>query len=281
MNNTTVCISVIFTLFFVSCSKQKAEKQSKQHLKTYLHLSHTRTTINPKLDGIVEQMDFDKFDMLWLGGDLAQLTSEDDATMIHVDSIFDFGNQNTLWSLGNHDYTSVERVRKYTKRPTYYSIYNHGITIVVLDTQVDSLSNIIGAQKEFLFGILDTIKKSSHLVILHHRLIWMYNNSDLEPKISSIANARFGNCFYCVSPNNFNSVIYPKLVDVAKKGVEVICIGGDIGYKRSEFKYQTKEGVHFLASGIRAGELGNKALLFSHDLENRNLSWEFVRLEGL
>lgn len=56
----------------------------------------------------------------------------------------------------------------------------------MLDTQ-DSLSNIIGAQRDFLFRVLDTIQESSHLVVLHHKLMRMYNQIDLEPIISDVS----------------------------------------------------------------------------------------------
>ena len=274
-------ILILFVVFaFMACKSHTKELETNPQLKKYLHLSHTRTNSNPKLDSLAEQLNFESYDMLWLGGDLAQLTSADDTTMKHVDSIFNLSNQSTLWSLGNHDYTDLERIKCYTKRPPYYTVYQNGMTLVVLDTQ-DSLSNIIGKQRDFLFGVLDTLEKSSHLIILHHKLIWLYDCTALEDRVSSVSNAGFGDCFYCVNPNNFNSEVYPKLVELKQSGVEVICIGGDIGFQTKEFEYETAEGIHLLASGIHAGERGNKALVFSHDLNNQELAWEFVRLEEL
>ncbi|MFT5668112.1 MAG: hypothetical protein ACI9DK_002312 [Vicingaceae bacterium] len=278
MNKTILYLAVLLTL--VSCTNKNEEEPSNVQVNSYLHLSHTRTKSNPKLDRVVEQLNFEKYDMLWLGGDLAQLTSEDDATINHVDSIFNLSSRNTLWSIGNHDYTDLERVRNSTKKPLYYSTHKNGITLVVLDTQ-DSLSNIIGAQRDFLFRVLDTIQESSHLVVLHHKLIWMYNQIDLEPIISDVSNIKLADCFFCINPNNFNSEIYPRLVEIKESGVEVICIGGDIGFQTREFEYKTDEGIYFLASGIYAGKEGNKVLLFSHELETRKLSWEFIAIRDL
>lgn len=277
MYKLAIGITFICSLLFFACTPQNKQVETDPFVKQYLHISHTRTNKNPKLDNVVEQTNFDKYDMLWLGGDLAQLTSAIDSTIWHVDSIFNLKSPNTLWALGNHDYTDLERVQKITARPPYYSFHKNGITLVVLDTQ-DSLSNIVGAQKEFLFGILDTISNSSHLVILHHKLLWMYNQVELEPQIPEVSNAALGDCFYCINPNNFNSEVYPKLVEVKKSGVEVICIGGDIGFQTKQFEYKTAEGIYYLASGIRANEKGNNALLFSHDLKTQNLSWEFIEL---
>ena len=271
---------VLFALFLLSCKKDKVIEPPVYKSKCYLHLSHTRTNINPFMDSVAEKIDFSKFDMLWLGGDLAHLTSADDATMTRVDSIFNVGNINTLWALGNHDYTDLNRVEQYTNRPPYYSINQDGITLIILDTQ-DSLSNIIDTQKDFLLGILDTIQESTHLILLHHKLIWMYDNTYLEPQISSISNAGLGSCFYCINPNNFNSEIYPKLVETKQKGIEVLCIGGDIGFQANEFEHLTLEGIYFLASGINSSEENNKALLFQHDLTDNSLTWSFTLLTDL
>jgi len=277
-----------FLFSFVSCSQEEnidgyveaVNEFAPPVINNYLHLSHTRTDSNPYMDSLVEKVDFNKFDMLWLGGDLAQSTSADNNTMTHIDSIFDVRNTKTLWTLGNHDYKDLNRVKQFTNRPSYYSINHNRITLVVLDTQ-DSLSNIISAQKEFLIGVLDTIQESTHLILLHHKLIWMYDNSYLESQISSIPNGGLGSCFYCINPNNFNSQIYPKLVDIKKKGIEVICIGGDIGVKAKEFEYLTPEGIYFLASGINSNKKNNKALLFSHDITNASLTWDFKLITDL
>lgn len=255
----------------VSCKKDPIPIQPDQY---YLHLSHTRTDSNPQMDSVVEQIDYSNFDMLWLGGDLAYLTSDDDETLSNVNSILDLGNQNTLWSLGNHDYTNMNLIRDYTQRPAYYSYFKNKITFVVLDTQ-DSISNIVGNQKNMVYSVMDTIQESTRLVLLHHKLIWMYDNPILEPQIPVISNASLGDCFYCINPNNFYIDIYPRLVETHNKGIEVICIGGDIGFNANEFEYITPEGIIFLASGIKWGDPQNKALLFHHDLNLNSLTWEY------
>lgn len=40
--------------------------------------------------------------------------------MHYVDSISDISNQNTLWALGNHDYSDLNRAQKFTGRPLFY-----------------------------------------------------------------------------------------------------------------------------------------------------------------
>ena len=280
MNRNLFRLIPLLIVLLGSCVKDNNSKPPVTPLtKNYLHISHTRTNSNPSMDSLVERIDYSRFDMLWLGGDLAHLTSQDDYTMAHVDSVFDIGNTNTLWSLGNHDYSDLNRIQNFTNRPPFYSFYNDGITFIILDTQ-DSLSNIIGAQKEFFEGI-DTIQESSHLIILHHKLIWMYGDSFLEPQISSVSNGKLGDCFYCLNPNNFYEDIYPKLLEVKQKGIEVLCIAGDIGFKAKEFEYITSDGIYFLASGISSGSADNKALLFYHDITNKQLTWEYKLISEL
>ena len=269
-NSTKVLI--LFLLFIINWSCQDSKKNEK--LQTYLHLAHTRTEADDTVDSLVLEIDFAKFDMLWLGGDLTYHTSKKEETLAYVDSIYNLGNTNTLWALGNHDYADKNRVQRFTKRPSYYAYHRDGITFMVLDTQ-DSLSNIIGKQRQFFESVTDTLETSSHLVILHHKLIWLYDNSILEEKIPTVSNAGLGGCFVCLNPNNFYTDLYPGLVKVKKRGIEVVCIGGDIGTKIKEFEHTTPEGIHLLASGIESGETGNKVLIFKHDLVAQKLTWTY------
>ena len=77
-------ILALFILsLFSSCKSDKIEYQNV----TYLHVSHTRTNANPNLDATIEGIDYSKYDVLMLGGDLANLTSLDTQTMDHANSI--------------------------------------------------------------------------------------------------------------------------------------------------------------------------------------------------
>jgi hypothetical protein len=266
------------TLFLSSC--EKGILQDQDRIVNYLHLGHTRTNSNPFMDPEVENIDYTKYDMLWLGGDLAYLTSEDDATIEHVDSIFNLGSESTLLTLGKHDYSDLNRLRRFTERPTYYTYFKNGITFIVFDTQ-DKLCNIKGEQLEMFNSVIDTIQFSSHLVILTHYLIWMYDHPQLHSKIDSISNGRFGTCSYCLNPNNFYEDIYPKLVEIKNKGINVLCIAGDIGINAEQFEYTTEEGIYYLASGINFGSEDNKALLLIHNISNKEIEWEFKLLNQL
>jgi hypothetical protein len=228
----------------------------------------------------VENIDYSKFDVLCLGGDLALLTSLDEATMEKTDSYFNVSDPNTLWSLGNHDYSDLDLVEAYTGRPPYYAYNKNGITFIVLDTQ-DSLSNIVGEQLNLFNSVMDTLTESTHLIVLSHKLIWMYSHPELNSEIDSISNGIFGECFHCVNPNNFYEDLYPRLIEAKQGGIEVICLAGDIGIKVKDFYYLTDEEIIFLASGLSYTESENFAILFKHNVSKNELTWEYKLLNDL
>jgi hypothetical protein len=272
------CLLILISFSIGSCTKEDAPTPANNRfLKRYLHLSHTRTAANPDVVSGIDNLNFEDFDMLWLGGDMAQTTSMDDETMSYIDAIFDVGNPNTLWALGNHDYPNLDRIQNFTNRPAYYSFHKNGLTFLVLDTQ-DNYSKITNDQRLLFDSVIDTLKNSSHLILLHHKLIWMYDDGELEPQIADVSNGEFGTCFYCLNANNFHSNLYPQLLEIKQKEIEVICIGGDIGYKTNEFEYTTADGIHFLASGLSSNLNENQAIVFQHDLETQALTWEFQRI---
>ncbi|MBL0065138.1 MAG: hypothetical protein IPP38_08965 [Bacteroidetes bacterium] len=272
---------ILLIPFLGACRKDHTYLTSEDpDLKWYLHLSHTRTDSSPSMDATAEKIHFKNYDMLWLGGDLESETARDSATISFADSIFDLSYPDVLWALGNHDYSDLSMVQATTGRAPFYTYTKNKITFLVLDTQ-DSMSNFVGAQLNLINAVTDTIQNSTHLILLHHQLIWMYNNPDLENSITSVTNGGFGTCFYCINPNNFYTDVYPKLLSVKQRGIEVICIGGDIGINAKTFEYTTSDGIHFLASGISAGDSGNKALLFQHNVRTHKLTWEYKDLENL
>jgi len=249
-------------------------------IKKYIHLSHTRTDSNPGLAQHVESIPFENYDMIWLGGDLTFLTSEDTSTLLYVDQVFDLTNPNVLWALGNHDYSNLNLITSITNRPNFYAYSKNNICFIVLDTQ-DSLSNIVNEQLALFDQVIDTIQESSHLIILHHKLIWMYGDPYLESQVSSVSNAEIDSCFFCINPNNFYTTIYPKLLTVLNRGIQVLCIGGDLGINTNEFEYITQEGIYFLASGVDHNSTSNKALIFEHNINKNELSWKYEELSSL
>jgi len=74
MNSSLIKLVYFLFLFFLilDCHQPSVSK----HTKTYLHLSHTRTEADDTIDSITLEIDYDQFDMLWLGGDLTYYTSK-------------------------------------------------------------------------------------------------------------------------------------------------------------------------------------------------------------
>jgi hypothetical protein len=218
--------------------------------------------------------------MVFLGGDLAYLTSADTQTIEYVNDIFSLGNPTTLWALGNHDYSNLDLVSHYTNRPHFYTATLNNLTFIVLDTQ-DTLSDIIGAQFNIIKEVTDTIQNSSHLILLHHKLIWMCDQDTLEQMIDSISNVSIGNESWQLQPNNFYRDIYPLLLTVKQRGIAVLCIAGDMGFRSPVFEHTTEHGITFLGSGIDTSKPGNKAIVFEHNFTEGILTWSFVLLTEL
>ena len=246
--------------------------------KTYAVISHTRLNDNSGIDSIVAKANLAKYNLLLLGGDMANLSSKDDSIINYLDQIYDISNEHTLWSLGNHDYTNLPLLLKYTKKNTFYSYKDKNTLFIVLDTQKDS-SKIIGEQLTFLNTTLDTTRNYDNLVILTHKLIWMRNHQTLEPMIDSVSNGHFGNCDYCIQENNFYQDIYPKLIQLKNKGKQIYCIAGDIGFKTKKFEYKTKDDIQFLATGIKANTPNNFFIKLFY--KNNKLNYTFLPITDL
>lgn len=265
-------------LALIGCRKDALE-ESPSHQKI-LHIAHTRSVVEGEINEKLSEIDYEPYDVLCLGGDIDLHTSKDEKTMQAWDNLFHFDRKNTLWSLGNHDITDRELIKKYTNRPSYYFWTYQSLNFLVLDDQINN-SNIIGNQLELLKTIADTISNASHFIVLTHRLLWIPQNTNLEPFIDSIPNGGSGNCGFCTKENNFYKDVYPILLKINNKGIEVICIAGDLGIKTNQFEYQTNEGVHFLASGLNVHTDNNKVLLMEYRLEERTLNWWFENLDNL
>ncbi len=249
----------------------------QQEIKTYAVFSHTRLEDNSGINKSVSDIKFSDFDVLLLGGDLANLSSYNTTILSCLDSVFDVSNSKTLWALGNHDYTNIKLLKTYTKKETYYSYSQDNTLFIVLDTQLDS-SKISGNQLQFFKSVMDTMTSYKNLIILTHKLIWMRGNPDLENKINSTSNGHLGECSYCVQSNNFYTDIYPSLLRLKNGQVNVFCVAGDLGFKVNKFEYKTNEGIVFLATGMSSDSNINNYIKFSNDLNSEKITYNFITL---
>ncbi len=232
------------------------------------------------VDARLEGFNFDAYDLLLLGGDLTVQTTKKASNLPYLDSIFDISGAKTMWAIGNHDYHHPEFVEAYLNRPLYYARYHQGVTFLVLDSERDQCS-IIGPQLNLVKAVTDTIQQSSHLIVLQHKLTWTYNHDVLEA-MEPIANGPLGNDIWNTNPNNFNEVVYPLLQQVKEKGIEVLCISGDVGNRVDQFEYRTEDGIWFLAAGFsKFDDAGDKAMILYHQPADDTLYWRFELLDSL
>lgn len=271
-----VYIIITFTTL-LSCSK---EKRSSDRERVYLFLAHTRTDNNPEIDHDVKNIEFDRYNLLVLGGDLSYLTSNDEQSIIEVGNIFNLKSPSTLFAPGNHDYSNPELLKKHTNRELFYSYSSESITWLILDTEKNSC-NIKDDQMSLVKSVCDTISKSTHLILVSHKLLWLNDNGDLQKLANDVPNAGIGNMAHQINPNNFYSEIYPLLTKVQNRGTQVICLAGDIGFKKNQFEYLTNEGIWLLASGIKFNDDLKFGLRFIHNLTKMKLSWEYTPVQDL
>ena len=255
--------------------------QSDSLLK-FIFIPHPRSedrenlSVNPD----IAKIDFSMYDVLLLGGDLTFDTDNSSATLAHCDSVFDLGNPNTLWSLGNHDVQSGHRqlIKDFTGRDSYYSYTRDGITFLVLDTELDangsSSTFITGDQLQMVQNVCDSIMDSRYLILLHHRLMWMINNDDFKDRLTdSIAlSSRL------LDTTNFYSDIYPLLQNVKNKGIQVLVFGGD----RSDFnvEYNPEDSITFYAAALSVDvpDSLKNVIVLNYNLSNKLINIEFVPL---
>ncbi len=270
----------LFLLIACVESVEIPETETVDKANKIVHLAHTRGRADGFIEKEIRDTDFSAYGVLCLGGDIDGYTTAEERTMQVWDNLFSFGKESTLWTLGNHDVDNRALVEKYTKRPTFYQWQYKSLTFLVLDDQLDN-GQIIGPQLALIENVADTLENTSYLIVLTHNLLWMYNHPILESMIDEVSNGHVGNCSYCIKPNNFYTDIYPQLLKVKDKGIEVFCIAGDLGFKAKTFDYTTAEGIHFLASGIDFGQEGNKGLILELSENPTDLVWYFEDLEKL
>ncbi len=271
-------IALLSIMLIISC-KRTIEKQ-------YLFLAHTRTldTFPQGMDERLLHIAYDKYDLLLLGGDITEETSKKRATMKYVDKVFNLSSPRTHWALGNHDNADTALVREFTQKPITYSFHQDGITWAILYTQeeIDWKCYITDTQLEMLKNITDTIQQSSHLILMMHKAIWLRDNPELA---AYTGKGRYNwACNYTITRSNWAEDILPRLRNVQKRGIQVICLAGDFGNNVQQFAVSTSEGIQYLGCGIPVRDeerSKGQALLFHHLPEAQKLSWEFIAIDTL
>jgi len=266
-------ILLLLCISFFACQKE-TEKTAQ-----YLHASHLlyNDASIQRMDSTFLEFDLSPYSIKMFGGDLTYNSTGQITTLSHIDSLLHLSDTTTLFSVGNHDYSSLSNLQSFTNRLSYYAYHKNDITFIVLDTQFDH-NDIVGEQLQLIEQVSDTISKSSHLIVLHHKLLWLMDSDSLEQQVPVISNGNIGDCFHCLDSCNFYTEIYPLLLEIKNRNIEVILLAGDIGNKAKSFEQINDDGIVLLASGIKAATEGNKVLIFEHQINKKKLSWEFVDL---
>jgi len=251
----------------------------------FIFVPHPRSEeqVNQSVYQGIAKIDFTKYDMIMLGGDLTYSTSKDSATLAYCDNLFNLGSPNTLWSLGNHDVQSGHRalIKEFTGRESFYSYERNGVTFIVLDTELDAdgFSNtfIKDDQLQMVKNVCDSIAEPGFLILLHHRFMWMINNEYFKTKLtdSIAASSR------SMDTTNFYSDIYPLLREVKNRGIQVLVFSGD--KSKINVEYSPEDSITFYAARM-ADDLPdsmNNVIILNYNLQNKEITCNFVSLEEM
>ena len=279
-----IIISLLLILLFVSCKNEE---------KKYLFLGHIYEyeDAENRMDRRVEQIPFNKYNGVWIGGDVLfyGITSQKDID--YLDSVFSFSSGNVNWALGNHDIVgdSKENILSLKGKPEYYAEYSDGMTLLTLNTNYNNLNcNQLNKQFSFFKHLCDTIEKTRVLIVLSHHFVWgnLENSNTAEFANGDMIGWRTS----CDKGNIFDNTFYELLKELRKR-CKVVWIAGDMGQKRKEdYKYESKDSIIFLASGLgNSKELKynyknkpkDRVLELIYFPDKNELDFQFVTLDDL
>ncbi len=236
------------------------------------------------VDYRLEQLDKTPYLGIWLGGDVSSEAMLDYATMEYIDGVFNLGNPETHWALGNHDARNGnwEWYEQFTGKKTYYAYSSNGITRIVLNTNlVPTNCEAIDEEFNIITNVCDTIEQSSYFILIMHHGLWRDVPGLPPPPTYAQSDLKFWNA-NCDSINtNFVQVVYPKLLEVKERGIEVICIVGDMGSGPKKFQMDSDDGIHFLGCGLYHNDPEDNVLIFDYDKGLKQLNYRFHNLDSL
>ena len=278
--------SIVLIIFAITLTSKGQENDTLN----YIFLGHIKKEVNGinDIDVRVYGIDFSFFDRIWLGGDITNESNQDYSTLQYIDSIFDVSNPSNHWAFGNHDLRNynTDWLKEITNKDTYYAYFENGITTMVINYSIPPTDcESLNEQFEMIQNVCDTIEASSHLILISHNCVWQNVPGLPTPGVYAHANLRYwlSNCVD--KPADYLSTIYPMLLQVKDKNIEVINILGDTGDYNKGSTMMSSDGIYFIASGIKAStqELRgpDKVLIFNHHPESNYLDWQFHNLDSL
>tara|TARA_Y100000766_G_C18817670_1_gene561305 strand:- start:27 stop:893 length:867 start_codon:yes stop_codon:yes gene_type:complete len=245
-----------------------------------------------KIDPRIEKMDTNEFDGIWFGGDVISEAGLYYSNFEYLDSLYDLSKPSNHWTLGNHDSRNgnLEWYSEFTKRPTYYSHSTEGLTVIVMDGNISPLDcENLDKQYEMIKNVCDTISKGYLVFLIHHGI-----TIDVPgiPSPSSYGHTALKNWMaYCDNDSStYAKSIYPMLVEVEEKGIEVMHVMGDVGANKKYFHGISDDGIDYFGSGINNSYNILKdipivnpdlVLLFKHIPKENKMLWEFIEVNSL
>jgi len=236
------------------------------------------------IDERLKQLDFSPYAGVWLGGDLTTGTMLTYNSIQYIDTLFDLGNPETHWALGNHDARNGnwEWYEEFTGRKTYYAYTSNNITRIILNTNILPVNcEMLNEEYKIISDVCDTIQYSKYLILIMHHGLW-HDVPDLpNPSTYAFSDLQYWNA-NCDSVNtSFVEVVYPKLVEVKNKGIDVICVMGDMGSNPKTFSQMSVDSIQFLGCGLDQGDPEDKVLIFKYDKVSQVLTWGFHNIDSL
>jgi hypothetical protein len=258
--------------------------QNNSTLK-FIFVSHPRTedNVNESVLPGIEKIDFTKYNVKMIGGDITNSTSKNRASLSYCDNLFDLKNPNTLWCFGNHDVQSGNRalIKEFTGRDSYYSYCRDRVTFIVLDTELDangfSRTFIKGDQLQLVKNVCDTISVSKYLILLHSRFMWMINNEYFKTKLTDSIAASTRS----MDTTNFYSDIYPLLQKVKAKGIPVKVLGGD--KSKINITWSPEDSITFYTATMSPDlpDSVNNVMILNYNLQNKTINCNYVTLADI
>ncbi|MBK8491012.1 MAG: metallophosphoesterase [Saprospirales bacterium] len=301
MIRNKLCAFLAASLLFLSACQKPPQSHS------YLFLGHCYQWIGSgdRVDPRVAALPLAQYDQIWLGGDVCAKTTLQPEILQYLDSLFQFQRRNVHWTWGNHDvqYGHEDWIQATTGHPDFYAQWVDGILLVVLNTNLFQWPNAcppadfcrrMEAQYTMLQTLADTVSAASHVVMLHHYDLLTNELTQGEFDLDTVFNYYKPFLKVQCQPDTatFEKAIYPLLMQIRKKGIEVILVGGDLGQRAKSFEFQTADRIWFLGSGINNSADPARApayvtnfepdqvLVFEHDPVARTLEWKFILLSG-
>jgi len=278
----------------MSCEVKEKDFAPVLHADQYLFLGHPYDWTSENYDEVdprLVALNKEGYKEIWLGGDVCIKTTERPETMFYLDSVFGISDTNRVyWSLGNHDVRDGDArvIEEYTGRNAYNVSHRNGITMVVLNTNLNNKQVIetVGdveyerRQVDFIRNVFDTISDCQHLIILAHHTIF-HQLPEFEGVLIGSNLHLDDYSFSSEISLTFQDFIYPYLKAIRSRGVKIWWVTGDVGTYAKGFHVRDDLGINYLGSGINNSVASlqyfpsyvnnfkpDKVLVFNHLTEN-------------